>query len=441
MSESGTPGDSAVCRETREAGSAGRFIELGAMAMPGIRVTSRKRSPEAAFGTPPLQESASKRSRAGGDKQTTSASENNSVLPAPVSTPLASTPIRYRAPAAYPSTPTVNAGIAAMLVLLEKALSEDDDVAKRATRKFLYLPLEPGVKIANFIEGLKVLVLHAGLRTTPLPGISADDIFQKGVSRLKTAAMGTVEPRRCGDRGKLMLGQVKKMLFAPGTPREFIRLGDSYRQDKPDADQSRQQKHTCYYALKEMGVLTEIKSAIKRDTSPESALSCQERIEAMWLRLHEADVAQPGFPAQPDYASLALAGLPRAHGIARQDSGKQPFEEMLAEYILRPQADVMAFDNDHIVMAEIAPVPACPGRTENTTTTTTTTTTTPTADFTAAIAARPVAAAMAQAEAAITLMPPAGGRAPDGIHPAPQAPVARDARSLFSLESIVNKRF
>jgi hypothetical protein len=94
------------------------------------------------------------------------------------------------------------------------------------------------------------------------------------------------------------------------------------------------------------------------------------------------------------------------------------------------------------------PMPARLSSTENTTTTTTTTTarttatTTTTADFIASIAVPPVAAPVAQAEAAIPFTYPAGQMAGNGIYAAPraQASVARDAKSLFSIESIVNKR-
>jgi hypothetical protein len=136
-----------------------------------------------------------------------------------------------------------------------------------------------------------------------------------------------------------------------------------------------------------------------------------------------------------------------------QDFGKESYEELLAACAAPVQAEVTALDSDAIVIAEIASMSPRLSSTENTsattttsttnaTTTTTTTTATTTADFIAANATPSVAAPVGQAGAAIAFIPPAGQVAGNGNFPAPQAQarMARDARSLFSIERIVNKR-
>lgn len=583
-------GDFTLHSQAGESSSADLPAEFGTISGPRILTRAYKRSMDAAFGSPQPQEFASKRRRTGGANRKVTGKENRAVLPAPVSAPLASTPIRYQAPQASSAATKTNAGVPRMLTLLENALSQDDDVATGATRRFLLFPVESGINIANFIEGLKVLVLHASLRKHALPGFSANQIFRKGVSQIKCAAMSSVAHKRSGDSRKLMLSQVKKILFAPGTPGEFIELGEVYRQDKPVLNQARPKKHTCYYALKEMGVLTEIKNAIRRKDSPESKLSCQKRIEAMRLRMQETDVAEHEFLSRPENAMLGQAISPRSVLLAKleakqritvdevskalseyvgspdqirtfirlvhacsmhltvpahqvdgfdavalvrlagilllaqqqrcesawgqeaairfnaevtryrldastpveylvaaqaaadpvahprvidlsyakatienginllasigainailssatwlQDFGKASYEELLAECVLPPQADVMMLNSEEIVMAEIAPASAHFSLIENTTATTTTTRTITTDAFTNPIATPLAAVAVAQAEAAIPFIAPAGQIAVNGVHPAPQAqaPVARDARSLFSIERIVNKR-
>jgi hypothetical protein len=421
-SDSGDPGDSTLQSQTGEPRSPGRFIELGTTAIPGIRTRVCKRSLNAAFGSLPPQASASKRSRTGGDHLTTGGAENTAVFSAPVFTPRASMPIVYKASEASSAASQADAGVPFILNLLENALSQDDVIARRSICEFLRLPLEPGTKIANFIEGFKILVLYASVRKRALPGLSADEIFCAGVSRIKSATIASVESKRSANTSKLMLSQAKTMLFAPGTPRKFIKLAEKHRLDKPVSEESEPRKHACFYALKGLGVLTEIKNATKRKSSPETRLSCQKRIEAMRLRMQERDVAESEFPAHPANAGLVPA--------------------------ISPRGDVVAPDSDAILMTGMAsmPMPARLSSTENTTTTTTTArttaTTTTTADFIASIAVPPVAAPVAQAEAAIPFTYPAGQMAGNGIYAAPraQASVARDAKSLFSIESIVNKR-
>lgn len=303
---------------------------------------SCKRSVDAAFGSLPPQGSASKRSRTGRDKRTSAGKENVAVLSAPDSTPIASMQIRYRPRKASAAASRADAGVSFVPDLLENALSPDDVIAARSTCELLRLPLKPGIEFANFIEGLKILVMHASLRERTLPDISADEIFRAGMSRIKSAALATVHSEAPANGSELMLSQAKELLFAFDTPREFIELANVHRLSKPSQKKSGEKNakrglHACYYALKTLGVLTDIKRAIRNKDSPESQLSCQKRIDAMRLRMLEKDVAKPEFPVQPDSASMASAISPQSTLIAKLEAKQRitvdEVRQALSKYI------------------------------------------------------------------------------------------------------------
>jgi hypothetical protein len=340
--DSNNQGNFTLHGQTGEPGSADPAIEPGTTGRPRMLTRGRKRSLDTAFGSLPLQGSASKHSRTGRDKLTSAGKENVAVLSVPVSTPIASMQIRYRPPKASAAASRAYADVLSVPDLLENALSPDDVIAARSTSEFLGLPLRPGIEFANFIEGLKILVMHASLRERTLPDISADEIFRAGMSRIKNAALSTVQPEVPINSSELMLSQAKELLFALDTPREFVELANVHRLKKPG--QKKQDKkrnpnglHACFYALKNLGVLSDIKRAIKSKDSPESQLSCQKRIDAMRLRMLEKEVAKAEFPVQPDSASMASAISPRSSLIAKLEAKQRitvdEVRQALSQYI------------------------------------------------------------------------------------------------------------
>jgi hypothetical protein len=333
------PGDATSHSQTGESTSPGRSVETGTTALPGLRVSVAKRSLNAAFGDLPPQGPAAKRSRTGTDNLARSCADNTATFSAPVFIPHASIPIVSKAPETSFPASNVRADVLSMLDLLENALSQDDEIATRHTYKFLDFQFKAGTELASFIEGLKILVMHAARRRgRPLPGMTADDIFRKGVSRLKIECIATVHSKSSPEIIKLMLSQTKKLLFAPGTPREFIDLAEAQRLDKPVNENCAEKSHTCHYALKALGVFTVIKSAFKRKNSTDGELSCQKRIEAMRLQIPKKDTAESGFSPYPDTASSAPAAISaRSNLIAKLEARQKVTEDevgrALSEYI------------------------------------------------------------------------------------------------------------
>ena len=239
-----------------------------------------KRSLDAAFGSLPPQGSASKRSRTGGDKLTRAGEENVAVLSAPVSNPIASMQIKYRPPKVSAAVSRAYAGVLSMPDLLENALSPDDVIAAWSTCEFLGLPLRPGIGFANFIEGLKILVMHAGLRRPSLPDWSGDRIFNVGISRIAAACTKLCEPGQAAAERAEMRLQMKTALFAEGTPHDFIRLATAlWKSTKKERRADPTLTHS-YGSLKELGIFNELK-AINRATVIGSQLSSHERLDAM----------------------------------------------------------------------------------------------------------------------------------------------------------------
>lgn len=341
-SDTSDPGDATSHSQTSDPKLPGRSVEPGATALPSLRASVAKRSLNAAFGDLPIQGSTAKRSRTGTDNLARSCAENTATFSAPVFIPHGSIPIGSKAPETSSPASGVRAGVHSMLNLLENALSQDDEIATRHTYKFLDFQFKPGTELASFIEGLKILVMHAPRRRgRPLPGMTADDIFRKGVSRLKTECIATVSSKSSPETIRLMLSQTKKLLFAPGTPREFIDLAEAQRLDKPVNEDSAEKSHTCHYALKALGVFSVIKSAFKRKNSMESELSCQERIEAMRLQVPTKDTAESELPLYSDSASSAPAAISARSNLiakleARQKVTVDEVGRALAEYIESP---------------------------------------------------------------------------------------------------------
>ena len=176
------------------------------------------------------------------------------------------------------------AGRLSGLDIIERALSADDQTANVHIQLFLESTLAPGITFTTFVEGLKILTMHAALRRPSLQNWPPARIFREGISLIGAACTRICGPGQAAADRATMRGQMKAALFAQGTPHNFIMLATAAWRSTKKARREDQTLATSYYVLKELGVFSKLK-AINDASVVESQLSCHERLDAMRMQL------------------------------------------------------------------------------------------------------------------------------------------------------------